>query len=775
MYTAIGRGLGDERGFSLIEALAVSAVIAVLIAIAVPIRSDGSSVVLDEGGTFTGFNANCTAVRDDCDVADGVETSVAWVGPGAPVNHEMSIVCAAENSVLMVARSAAGSNFCVAQSTGEPTAAPDRRSSTWTPFRNAGGWSAGQRSSLSRGTTVLPRLPTRDHDREAGMRRASLRARLRARVDRNERGFTIVETVIAITVIFGALTAMAYTATAGFTTIAYGRERIQATGLANKIMEEIRGLAYVKITQGIKTTELTTDPRIVFCTSDSSYHFESCTSSDGSGEKMVSTSGLANTAWLVPHTGNTTVGDLRASWAVYVTNNNTASNPYRVTVIVDWTSRARPTAPNNTVRIQSLFWSPSGCVSEETHPFAAPCQPFFYGQASVPQGQIKIAGQFHNGANTTWSQSVVKLTGVEADLQQEQVSELQSTFTQSGVTMTDGSGTSTAGGTTTNAVAADSDPASTSSLYASNGATGASDTLAAHQSDSYTATSNEIGLTVFTPAGDSGTAQAAIQGSATNVCPPPTDTGETDSLPCAGSRVQMGSTGGAATATSLFSHALGSTGLGSATIVSAAAAPSNPNKAFVDREAVASQDGRVEMTATRKVGTINIGGLPSGMTAPTGWTGASVWNGYCVSLVGYQDATTAQAGTSTSAPSATIDAGARIYYYNGTGFSNKTTIDPTLSAQTVSCTRTQTINSKVVVWTVAVTANGLTPAATATSSSSGGVATTRTDVEASVTPPSIVAQYTVSIAGVTEMDYTITLDLGVNRARGVYGPAPVSG
>jgi type II secretory pathway pseudopilin PulG len=609
------------------------------------------------------------------------------------------------------------------------------------------------------------------------MRRTSLNARLRARLDGDERGFTIIETVIAITVIFGALTAMAYTATAGFTTIAYGRERIQATGLANKIMEEVRGLAYTKITQGLKSTELTTDSRIVYCSADSSYHFESCTSSNGSGEKIVSTSGLSNTSWLVPHTGTTTVGTLTASWAVYVTNDNTASNPYRVTVIVDWTSKAHPSAPNNTVRIQSLFWSPSGCVSPETHPFAAPCQPFFYGQASVPQGQITIAGQFHNGSNNTWSQSVVKLTGAEADLQQEQVSELQSTFTQSGVTMTDGSGTTSSGGTTTIASAADSDPAAPASAYQSSPATGAADTLSAHQSDSYTATSNEIGLTVFTPSGDSGTAQAAVQATATNVCPPPTDTGETDSLPCAGSRIQLGGTAtSAATATSLFSHALGSTGLGSATVVNVGAATSNPNKAFVDREAVSGEDGRVEMTATRRMGTINIGGMPSGMTAPAGWDQAAtpVYENYCVTLAAYQDTSSAQAGTSTtSAPTATIDSGT-IYYYNGAGFSNKTTTDAALSTQTVTCTKSQTINSKAVVWTVSVSSGGFTPASTSTTSTpTCGSPCTRTDVESAVTPPSIVVHYQVTIAGVTEMNYTITLDLGVNRSRGVYSAPPL--
>ena len=60
-----------------------------------------------------------------------------------------------------------------------------------------------------------------------------------------------METMIAMVVIFGSLTALAYTATVGFRYISYGRDRQQATGFANQIMEEIRGQAYSVITRGL--------------------------------------------------------------------------------------------------------------------------------------------------------------------------------------------------------------------------------------------------------------------------------------------------------------------------------------------------------------------------------------------------------------------------------------------------------------------------------------------------------------------------------------------
>ena len=81
-------------------------------------------------------------------------------------------------------------------------------------------------------------------------------------------------------------------------------------------------------------------------------------------------------------------------WRTYVTNNcptATANgcmtvDPYKVTVIVEWEGAGTAADGVQRVTTQSLFHSPSGCVSSQTHPFAAPCQPFFYGQAIAPVG-----------------------------------------------------------------------------------------------------------------------------------------------------------------------------------------------------------------------------------------------------------------------------------------------------------------------------------------------------------------------------------------------------
>ncbi len=183
------------------------------------------------------------------------------------------------------------------------------------------------------------------------MTRRTLARRLRSCASQ-ERGFTIVETMIAMVVIFGSLTALAYTATIGFRYISYGRDRQQATGYANKIMEEIRGQAYSTIQQGLASTDLTGDSRIVNCSG--TYRFESC-----SGTKIVSSVVPDGTTaqWIIPHQGTTTVGNLPVSWATYVTNENIVNNPYTVTVIVSWSGgrdRRRAEQPR-AAREQVLF------------------------------------------------------------------------------------------------------------------------------------------------------------------------------------------------------------------------------------------------------------------------------------------------------------------------------------------------------------------------------------------------------------------------------------
>ena len=190
-------------------------------------------------------------------------------------------------------------------------------------------------------------------------------------------------------------------------------------------------------------------------------------------------SGGTTAPWIIPHKSSTavTVGHLKLNWATYVTNDNTASNPYTVTVIVTWGNGAIANGPNNIVRLQSQFWSPSGCVSSSTHPFAAPCQPFYYGLAQVPEGSISFSGQLHDSF-VDWEKGALTFPEARALSQQEQIISTTADATESRIEMQDSAGLEEGGGTTAQAVA-DTDPGSATTSSAGASLTGIGDAVAA--------------------------------------------------------------------------------------------------------------------------------------------------------------------------------------------------------------------------------------------------------------------------------------------------------
>ena len=606
------------------------------------------------------------------------------------------------------------------------------------------------------------------------MTRRMLTRRLRSRLQ-GERGFTIVETVVAITVIFGSLTALAYTATIGFRYIAFGRDRIQATGYANEIMEGIRALPYSAITKGLDTAEYSTDPNVEDCGGE--YRLFGCTV--GVNEKLVGQtfSGGYTEDWLVPHTGTTTTDNgLELTWSTYVTNDDVAANPYAVTVQVSWQGGgAIASGADNLVRVQSAFWSPTGCVSSTTHPFAAPCQPFFYGQALRPGTTISIAtdgafGAFHEGTVDLEEGSLV-LPSAEAALQQEQVVDLDARTTISYVEVLDSSGRVKDGFVET-AWAADSDP-STATVATDGGsaAAGAGGYLQRLQPDA----GGEIGAKLTVAAIDAGSGGLSTEAALADPADcPPSGTVETDGLPCSGAQTLLG---GTASIVAPMDHVVGT--LGPATLVSVGA-PATPSTVTADRDnsATASEDGLVDVQASRTLGTIRIGGFPSaGMVAPPGMmTTPTGDHNYCMRISGYQDSVRAIAGESTTtSPNASIVAGT-FHYFSGGVVLSKSVTDATLGALSVTCSSTQVVSGKNVTWEVRVTAGEIAPASESEATTSDpSDADIKWTTEARARPISLTVHYTITVAGVDEVDLLMTVDLGELVAQATYEPPPEFG
>lgn len=621
-----------------------------------------------------------------------------------------------------------------------------------------------------------------------------VRARLHA-----EHGFSLLETVMAITVIFASLLALSYTATVGFGYESLARQRQSATALANGTMEQARGLAYAKIQTGMLTSDLAGDPNIVTgCAGDpaDTYRFLSCTPGEvpGSGEKIVHSSTATNpTSPLVPHTTTVTENGIVFTISTYVTNDCTtvdgivctALDPYRITVIVTWTGGR--TYPTKLVRLQSLFYSPTGCRSTETHPFAAPCQPFFFGTASIPRGEVHISGSV-NG--TSFQSGDLFTPALDSQVQHEQMTQAQAGYTPTGVQIVDGSGTRSAGGTTAVTAAADTDPGSSSTtLYATSSYSG--------PSSSTLSTGGDDSITLTSPAGDTARADATTEAGVAYVCPPPTDTNESDGRPCAGARLQQGD--------DLIATMTLDDGVGTATLARIAEASGDPDKTFVDHvlynesstmlpgiagcAPVSGADGCLEQSAVRRFGAINLGGLPSSVAGPANWSGANAWNGYLVSIVGYADQVAAPvgrqvlgssgSGTAVPAPTASVTAGT-VYYWNpatGSYASLAATSESLVAALEASTvTATATVNGKTVTVTISVEAGSVTKATTATSTTVGGTGNlSRTESSAQATPPKLTLRYQVSVNGSQRADLTVAVNLKTMEARGVYAPAPLSG
>jgi prepilin-type N-terminal cleavage/methylation domain-containing protein len=79
-----------------------------------------------------------------------------------------------------------------------------------------------------------------------------------------EEGFTLVEVLVAMAVMFSALVVLAYTMLSGLTAVGFSRQRTEATALANQALEQIRALPASQLF--MSASDLSTDPtNLVSC------------------------------------------------------------------------------------------------------------------------------------------------------------------------------------------------------------------------------------------------------------------------------------------------------------------------------------------------------------------------------------------------------------------------------------------------------------------------------------------------------------------------------
>jgi Tfp pilus assembly protein PilE len=641
------------------------------------------------------------------------------------------------------------------------------------------------------------------------MSRRSLIRRTRARLD-GERGFTIVETIIAMVVIFGSLTALMYTATSGFRYIALARERQSATGAATRLMEQLHALSVETMTKGMLTTDLTGDARIktpADC-GDGAYHFQTC-----AGEKIVHSSDAAAVTPLVPHTGTLTAPEYPTTytWATYITNSNPASDPYRVTAIVSWTGGSIGGAAKF-IQLQSLWISPKGCAATAViHPFAGPCQPYFTGTATVAQGTVQISGTIDGNGITT--SPALLLPSAETRAAVEQVSQMQGNLLQAGVRTTtqdcgvNGASTAADGNPTTSSPPYDpASPATPPKAVVPDycaltvlGSTGAPLTI-----------SNTSGASV-----DSGFTVAADASSATSKCPTassPWPAFQADSLPCSWAQVVRGHiVSGSLNVTKTLAVGSASFTAGAVTMAQFGETGTSTLDSWSDRIVPSGTVGRLDLTSVRNLGTQDLVGIPAKFlevnssndfndaASTTALANLQFCTGgnYLIRITNYSATASASAGLSATAPSAAVTPGTTVKFWDGTAcrtytgttgatsLNNITSQQPTVGGFTL--VRSMKNSGKTGTMTYKVSSAVEIPGSYV---QFGGATTSRTPAAPSTTITNAISTINAPVQGllhvslsyqpptgsaVTVFDLTLTIDLGPTTVRSQYAPAPTGG
>jgi hypothetical protein len=560
-----------------------------------------------------------------------------------------------------------------------------------------------------------------------------------------EDGFTLIEVMFTIGILLVSLLSLAYTAAIAFTDISLARQRQGATGLANQTMEQLRALPFDIVKKGLDNSDLgTADPNI------------SASGSGGSGVyryggEEIPHGDNAAVVPLVPHRANVVIGPTTYHRSVYVTyfEDNKTTNEFRVTVILTWDNAARRGSTAQ-VQIQTIVFSPAGCLSTATHPFSAPCQPFLYGTSQQEPGAVTITGTM-NGVQLNHVSLVT--ARASSSMQIEQTSSIIGTAYTSGVTFQLMDEDEQTAGEQSVTSGADADPSTPgieyqSATLPSQSATTLSDS-GAGQSISVTSSGTESG----------GTTSTTTASSPSHLCADRTGTNQTDVQPCGSTSSKQAGQSSASLTTST----------GGTAALATLAAVANPTFAFTNREVQASGDGWLHADLYRYLGTLSLGGLPSGLSGPAVPAG---WNGYYVRVSSFTDAASAESGASTVAPAAATSG--TISYWNGTGYSSLSLAPGAATSVPVAAVHITDPTSGIPpTLKVDITGSLSTGGTTKSDPANCGSSCARTTASATSNGPLLgTIAYKVTYAGNVLADLTITIDFGSISASSTYTAAP---
>lgn len=569
---------------------------------------------------------------------------------------------------------------------------------------------------------------------------------------RAEEGFGLIEVAAALGVMFVSLLILMSTSMIAFKDVGMARQRQAATGIANDLMEQVRAMPVPDLDKGLDSTDAAflDDAEAVSCSGV--FHFRSC-----DGEKLLTTPGSDAGSPLVPHRTTVTLNQSPTVYTshVYVMEADPDDVPesgaYQVVVVVTWPNPMRGGAIPK-VETRTLLYQPVGCVDPALNPHAAPCSAFLAASGLIDQGRIEILD------SATGTPMVSLLTpGIRSQLQMEQISAVQATAHGSGALEGDGSAAAAA----SVSALADDDPSTPTDPYESkilDNSASSSTGVTAQGS----VVSGSSSSTVETLRGT-----AASAATATSTCPTAPLTPRTDGQPCehAHATQQAGRTSEAG-----VDFRVGGTSIATASLARMTTPTTLQTHQRIDGVAIPGQDGYLGLAGVRQLNRVELVRLPSQLDTVFKLTNLG-WQGYLVAVEDFTDAVSVQAGTGTSAPTATVTGGT-LRVWNGASYDAIPLSGP-VTPRTVAGV---SASAAIGLVTVNATLNGQIEGGGGTSTTqapSGASGTaTRTEAEATVNAP-LRATFTYRLEALgSAVDLTIIVDLGTHTARAQYKEAP---
>ncbi|TMK89274.1 MAG: type II secretion system protein [Actinobacteria bacterium] len=613
-------------------------------------------------------------------------------------------------------------------------------------------------------------------------------SRLRARSD-SEEGFTIVEMMVALMVISIVMTSLAYVMAVSLKQVSFAKQREVANSLVDKTMEQARALPYSMIQTGLDDHDVTTSGDSNITISGSTYTYvptgETVVHGSQNGNQTCPSATVCQ-APIVPHQSTTTLNGSSYKISTYLTNFSGSAGAYRVTVAVSWTT-SQVTGVSNQVSSQSVMYSPSnGCLSDQTHPFSSPCNPFLYAQASTGKGAITITPPIGSTGNAiqgvNLDQAQLQTGTSDSAMQIEQIYRVEGGVTTGGANLSAGGVAQQPVGAQSSSSQVDNDPATQTTSQPSCPISQGSTTPLAD----FDPGGSGNGITLNANSTDSGCTVSTTNASSSSspLCSDTLGSAVTTGLPCGSGSIQDGGT----TQSAALTIALAGVSLGTSSLATITAAPS-ASKVFTSRLAQqsglscvgTSGDGCVHTEAQRSLGTVTLASLPTGVISSLpGW--GSGTNNFLVQLSNYTDSVSAESGIGAAAPCAKQAAtcngtpGGTLKYWNGAGYTttpvNWGATAPNITIPSVNVTAI--VNGAIV--NVSMT-NSLTYGTTSTSTSGASPCRTTECKETAQSSSPIQGDiiYTVTVAGSTVANMDINVNLGTLAVQTNYKAAPLAG